>query len=916
MTGGTILTSATTDTLNVTTSLTIGNTTTYADESITQGAGEAFAIKQGTANLLDFDTSGALTLASASSQTFTLKQGSTNIFAIDSNGNLALTPASQLDLTGNLAVSGTATLGSTTASSLVITGNTTLGDATSDELSITSRLVSSLLPKLDANIDLGSNSLRFNNIYALTINTAGTNTSSQATFTLDPVDTSITNASVLINPTTADANEALLGIAVAGSERFRVDAEGDISFIGSATIGNASTDSLTLNAGTITSASPTTWNLANGTTLVWKDGSNTLLTLTDAGTIGNLAITGDLDVTGSITNAAWTGDTIITDYGGTGLSSFAAGDILYYSSGTAFTKLAIGSANYVLTSTGSAPQWSNNLTLGTATLDTLIITGSSTLGDASTDSTTIRGTLALTDATTLDDALIFGTDARLYRSTTNTLRTPDTLIIDANLSVGTTTTDTKLQVLATTEQLRLNYDVSNYTSFTINSSGDLIIAPSGGDTTITGTLTTSSTLTTQGALLVEGNTTLGNASTDSLTLNAGTITSASAQTWNIANGLTLTWKDGTNTLMTLADSGTYGTLTVNTLTPSTINAFTLGGAITGNNQNITGVGTFTASTINGLTLTSAADGFTIAGGTTPRTLTVTGSNVSINQNLQTTDSPTFAGLTLTTPLALTSGGTNANLTAVNGGIVYSTASALAVSSAGISGQALVSGGAGSPTWFAPTAGSVLFAGTNGVLSQDNSNLFWDNSNKRLGIGTAEPAVKLDVRGPIRSDIGIVGASGGSSFGYNTYYYAGWKNLDAANTGMFFRADESRMELYSATSGAVPTVTAKGGWSSNGDVFYNLGSVGIGTTSPDYKLEVENGYLSLTNAESGAGTLRLGGAWGHPAVWQMNSAGTKDLLIGNQYANNIRFYYDASNEAMRISNTGNVGIGTTTPGGGN
>ena len=33
-----------------------------------------------------------------------------------------------------------------------------------------------------------------------------------------------------------------------------------------------------------------------------------------------------------------------------------------------------------------------------------------------------------------------------------------------------------------------------------------------------------------------------------------------------------------------------------------------------------------------------------------------------------------------------------------------------------------------------TQGSVIFAGASGVLSQDNSNLFWDNTNKHLGIG--------------------------------------------------------------------------------------------------------------------------------------------------------------------------------------
>ena len=45
-----------------------------------------------------------------------------------------------------------------------------------------------------------------------------------------------------------------------------------------------------------------------------------------------------------------------------------------------------------------------------------------------------------------------------------------------------------------------------------------------------------------------------------------------------------------------------------------------------------------------------------------------------------------------------------------------------------------------------TAGSVPFITGSGTLAQDNSNLFWDNTNKRLGIGTASPSQKLTING--------------------------------------------------------------------------------------------------------------------------------------------------------------------------
>jgi len=54
---------------------------------------------------------------------------------------------------------------------------------------------------------------------------------------------------------------------------------------------------------------------------------------------------------------------------------------------------------------------------------------------------------------------------------------------------------------------------------------------------------------------------------------------------------------------------------------------------------------------------------------------------------------------------------------------------------------VANGGTGTTTAF--TAGSVVFAGASGVYSQDNSNLFWDDTNNRLGVGTTSPGSSIE-----------------------------------------------------------------------------------------------------------------------------------------------------------------------------
>ena len=91
-----------------------------------------------------------------------------------------------------------------------------------------------------------------------------------------------------------------------------------------------------------------------------------------SGTIASARISGaytGITGVGTLTVGTWNATAITTAYGGTGLTSYTAGDTLYYASGTALSNLAIGASTYINTSSGTAPQWTDpaTITVGKAT---------------------------------------------------------------------------------------------------------------------------------------------------------------------------------------------------------------------------------------------------------------------------------------------------------------------------------------------------------------------------------------------------------------------------------------------------------------------------------------------------------------------------------------------------------------------
>ena len=205
-------------------------------------------------------------------------------------------------------------------------------------------------------------------------------------------------------------------------------------------------------------------------------------------------------------------------------------------------------------------------------------------------------------------------------------------------------------------------------------------------------------------------------------------------------------------------------------------------------------------------------------------------------------------ISITSPLPLANGGTNASITAVIGGVAYSTATTLTITPAGSSGQLMTSNGAAAPSWQTAPSATVTawglsgntgtIAGTNFLGSIDSVDIVFKTKNiervrviadsGRVGIGTATPTRKLEVNGADVNNtyIRILGGGATRTTGLEigrtaeeaTLGIAGASNAIISGSvacNCILRADDAI--ILSATSGML----------------------GIGKTSPSASLHVAN-----------------------------------------------------------------------------
>jgi len=193
-------------------------------------------------------------------------------------------------------------------------------------------------------------------------------------------------------------------------------------------------------------------------------------------------------------------------------------------------------------------------------------------------------------------------------------------------------------------------------------------------------------------------------------------------------------------------------------------------------------------------------------------------------------------------------------------------------------------------------GSVPFVDANGDLIEDNPNLFWDDTNNRLGIGTASPNVTLEVRGTPGASVG--GFPSGAfhitnpSASVNANAVITGHNLFGGNKQLWYLGSISGstddIALINRQNAALSLLTN----STTRMTIDNLGNVGIGVIDPDAKLEI-NGQLKITGGNPGNSRYLRSDANGL-ATW--GDVGWTDL----------------GTDVVLLNSSDNVGIGTATP----
>lgn len=164
-----------------------------------------------------------------------------------------------------------------------------------------------------------------------------------------------------------------------------------------------------------------------------------------------------------------------------------------------------------------------------------------------------------------------------------------------------------------------------------------------------------------------------------------------------------------------------------------------------------------------------------------------------------------------------------------------------------------------------TQGSILFAGASS-LAEDNSNLFWDDSNNRLGIGLTTPSVALHLQSgsgaPNYLRVGSVSSSSGFDFGIDSGGIANITNNSNTNLNISTNALQ-RLRVTSSGSVVVGNSSSALATNATDGFLYVSTSAGAPAGTPTTQTGSAPIHIDTTNNDfyfySGSQWRKAGGA---------------------------------------------------------
>lgn len=291
--------------------------------------------------------------------------------------------------------------------------------------------------------------------------------------------------------------------------------------------------------------------------------------------------------------------------------------------------------------------------------------------------------------------------------------------------------------------------------------------------------------------------------------------------------------------------------------------------------------TIAGADITGAALTTANDtNVTLSLGGTPATALLRAASITAG----------WTGL-----LSLTRGGTNANLTASNGGLVYSTASAMAIlAGTATAGQIPRSGASAAPSWSTTTypataaAGTILAAGTLNTIA-----------------GTPTPT--LGVAGSLLGTLSLAGNTSGAAL-ITPQAVAGNPTLTLPNTSGTFAASAAAPITLNATTGQIGITSAALTRTNDTNVTVTLG--GSPTTALLAATSLTLGWtglLAVTRGGTGLGAVVQGDLLYGSAANTLSALAKN--AIATRYLSNTGINNDPAWAQVNLANgvTGNLPV---------